>query len=187
MFFNNVLVDTLNHHHHVEDDFMFPKFERMLNKPSAMEENVEGHEKFLPAFELFARYVKETLAKPSEYDGIVFRQLIENFAVDLCHHLQDEIPTIRDLCVLDSKELMKVWKEAHRLATKDTVLWVDGPFILGCQDKEFRIDGTATEFPAVPWVLERVVEKWVGRRHAGAWRFCPSDLAGRRRLLEVNL
>ena len=181
LFFNQQLCVTLDHHHHTEDDYLFPEIERLLGKPSAMENNTAGHEKFMEALHVFDAYVNNT--KPSEYNGLTFRHMIEAFAPDLIQHLHDEIPTLTKLYVIDSKELMKVWKVAEHLATKDTDLYTAGPFTLGCQDKSFKVDGKDGEFPGLPWLLERLMEKWHARRHAGAWKYCPSSIRGERKLL----
>ena len=70
-------------------------------------------------------------------------------------------------------------------AQRDNDPYVAGPFFSGCQDKGFRIDGMEGDFPGVPWVLEKVVRGWYSRRHAEAWRFLPSELDGRRRVLQT--
>ena len=183
LIFNKQLCATLNHHHHTEDD-LFPEIERLLGKPGAMEDNTAGHGKFMGNLRVFEAYVNNT--KPSEYNGLTFRHLIEGFAPDLIQHLHDEIPTLTKLYVLDSRELMKVWKVAEHIATKDTDLYTAAPFTLGCQDKSFKVDGKDSEFSGIPWLVEKAVEKWHARRYAGAWRYCPSDLSGKRRLLSSS-
>jgi len=183
LLFNQQLFTTLDHHHKVEDDYMFPAIEKMLNRPGAMEENGKGHEAFAEGLTIFQKYVFVT--KAAEYNGVTFRHIIESFAPNLIQHLHDEIPTLVGLHVLDSTALMKVWKEAERIALKDHDLYSDAPWTLGCQDKLFTIDGQKCGFPDVPWILEAVIRNWHAKKHAGAWKFCPSDLSGKRRQLKA--
>ncbi|KAK4946311.1 hypothetical protein LTR10_014509 [Elasticomyces elasticus] len=179
LLFNQKLFMILDHHHKVEDEFLFPKIESMLNRPGAMEKDTKKHESFADGLAIFEKYVFQT--KPAEFHGITFQHMIESFAPNLIQHLHDEIPMLMSLHVLDSAALLKVWKKAGRRAAKDAGLYTSGPLTLGCQDKSFTIDGEKSDFPEMPWVLEAVVRNWHSRKYAGAWNFCPSDLSGRRR------
>ncbi|KIW94935.1 uncharacterized protein Z519_04915 [Cladophialophora bantiana CBS 173.52] len=183
LLFNQLLFNTLNHHHHVEDDYMFPTMEKLLGRPGAMEANTKGHDSFAEGLTVFQKYV--FITKPAEYNGVTLRHIIESFAPNLIQHLHDEIPTLANLHVSDGKELMKIWKHAEHIATKDNSLYTDAPWTLGCQDKSFTIDGEKCGFPDVPWVIEAVIRNWHAKKHAGAWKFCPSDLSGKRRLLPI--
>ncbi|KAK5445335.1 hypothetical protein LTS15_010116 [Exophiala xenobiotica] len=183
LFFNQQICSTLEHHHKAEDDYLFPTIEKMLNRPGAMEGNSKGHESFAEGLAIYQKYV--FLTKPSEFNGITLRHIIESFAPDMIQHLHDEIPTFVSLHRLDSKALMRVWKHAEHLATKDTDLYAVAPWMLGCQDKSFTIDGHKPDFPELPWILEVVARSWFARKYAGAWNFCPSDLSGRRRQITV--
>lgn len=185
LLFNQQLFNTLDHHHHVEDDYMFPAIEKLLDRPCAMEENTKGHDSFAEGLAIFQKYVFVT--KSSEYNGVTLRHIIESFAPALIQHLHDEIPTLVNLHVLDSKELMKVWKHAEHIATKDNSLYMDAPWTLGCQDSAFLIDGKKCEFPNIPWMAGAMIRTWHAKRHAGAWSFCPSNLCGKRRLLGATV
>ncbi|KIV98117.1 hypothetical protein PV10_01798 [Exophiala mesophila] len=179
--FNRIIFTTLDHHHKVEDDYMFPAYEKLLNRPGAMESNVKGHESFAEGLSIFHRYI--TMTKPDEFNGTTFRHIIESFAPELIQHLHDEIPTLASLHVLKSEDLMKIWKEAEHIATKDGSLYTDLPWTLTCQDKSFVIDGETSSFPDVPWLIEAVVRNWHAKRYADVWKFSPSDLHGQRRLM----
>lgn len=174
----------LNHHHEVEDDFLFPELEKLLGRPGAMEENTKGHETFMQAFHDFQAYISDS-ETVNRFDGAKWRGLMESFAPDLIQHLHDEIPTLLSLHVLEPKALTKVWAQAHKMATQNDDLYISGPFVLGCQDKQFRIDGEIQDFPGMPWCVQVLIRKWHARKHAGVWEFCPSDLRGQRRLLKA--
>jgi hypothetical protein len=179
LLFNQRLFTTLDHHHKVEDDYMFPAIEKLLGRPGAMEENVKGHQSFAEGLAIFQKYISVT--KSDEFNGTTLRHIIEAFAPELIQHLHDEIASLMGLHVLDSAELMKIWKHAEHLAFKVTDLYFDVPWSLGCQDKSFTIDGVKCTVHSSHWMLEAVVRNWHARRHAGAWKFCPSDLHGHRR------
>jgi hypothetical protein len=53
-----------------------------------------------------------------------------------------------------------------------------GPFVLGCQDSEFLLDGEKIPFPEAPFIAPYVVDYIIARRHAGLWRFNPSTMYG---------
>jgi hypothetical protein len=43
---------------------------------------------------------------------------------------------------------------------------------------KFELDGEVRPFPPVPFFFPYLI-RWVyGKRHAGSWRFCPSDEFG---------
>lgn len=184
MKFNQILCGMLDHHHEVEDDFLFPAWEKMMNRPGGMEENSKGHEAFMEGFHAFQKYCSDA-ETVDNFDSVKHQKMIEAFAPDLIQHLHDEIPTIVSLYVYDHNALHKIWEQADKLATKDADLHVLGPMLLGCQDKDFRIDGETPPFPALPWVAEVLIKKWYARKHSEVWEFLPSDLQGQRRLLKA--
>lgn len=181
LLFNQQLLKMLNHHHQLEDNYLFPEIERLQCRPGCMEESQRGHESFAEGLAIFGEYL--SAATPSKFCGLTFRRIIESFAPNLIQHLHDEIPTLVKLHVLDSRALMRIWRSANHLATKDADLYNDLPWLLGCQDRTFAIDGIKGDFPGGHWIVEALVRNWHAKKHAGIWRFCPSDLSGRRRRL----
>ncbi|RMZ83398.1 hypothetical protein DV737_g1723, partial [Chaetothyriales sp. CBS 132003] len=181
LFFNRQICEMIRHHHATKDEYLYPAIEKLLGKAGAMSSNKAGHGGFMQSFKVFEAYVER--AKPAEYIGLTFRHLIEAFAPRLIQHLHDEIPTLTAAWVLDSGELMKVWKKAEEMATRDAGQRTLACWVLGCQDRSFKLDGKACEFPNSPGLVQWLVGKFYGKKHEGAWRWCPSDLQGRRRLL----
>jgi hypothetical protein len=49
---------------------------------------------------------------------------------------------------------------------------------LGCQDKNFTVDGEKIPFPEVSFLAAYFVDLVLSRRHRGAWRFNPSTMYG---------
>ena len=57
-----------------------------------------------------------------------------------------------------------------------------GPLVLGCQDHGLLLDGKRIQFPELPFALVPYIVDWfMYRRYAGAWRFCPSTFHGQPR------
>jgi len=181
LLFNQQLFNTLDHHRKVNDDYLFREIDKLLRRSCDKTRTTLGRESFAEGLALFEKYV--FITKPSEFNGLTFRHIIESFAGDLVQHLHEDIPAVVGFHQLDSDTLMKVWKHATRIASKNADLSISAPWTLGCQDRAFTIDGAKTDSPEVPWILGAVVRNWHARKHAGVWKFCPSDLSGRRRQL----
>ena len=58
-----------------------------------------------------------------------------------------------------------------------------GPFVFGCQDSNFLLDGEKLAFPEVPVpvIVPYIIDQVIARRYSGAWRFSPSSADGRPR------
>lgn len=182
--FNQILCTMVKRHHEVEDDFLFPAWEKLIGEPRSLETSTESHKKFMKNFYAFQDYVSDPEAADN-FDAFKFRKAIESFAPELIQHLHDEIPTIVNLCTVDDSALHKIWEQAEKLIARDADMHTFGPMVLGCQDKTFRIDGEIPAFPGLPWVASVFIRKWYARKHAEVWEFCPSDLQGQRRLLNA--
>jgi len=60
-----------------------------------------------------------------------------------------------------------------------------GPLVMGSQDNTLPLDGQCIQFPELPFALAPyLVDHIVSRKHAGAWRFCPSTFHGQPRETE---
>lgn len=171
----------LNHHHEIEDTWLFPELEKLLAEPGAMSANVAGHDAFLPGLRLFEAYVSRT--QPQEFCGLTLRHMLDRFAPLLVEHLHDEIPTLLGLWRVEAAPLRKVWAVAEKMGRSGGSLWEAPAMVLACVDREMLMDGAVCAFPEVPWGVETVVRKALARRFAGVWRFAPFDLEGRRRTL----
>ena len=158
---------------------MFPGFERGAGQPGFMEREIEQHH----AFESGLKKLRENAVaeKVDAYDSKDLRGIIDSFAGILPQHLRDEISTLLELRDCNSGELMAVYKAADKKAAgqaKDEIF----PMVLGLCDQSFP---GAEDFPPAPWIAPYLVHYWFARRHAGAWRFLPSDMWGRKRDLPL--
>jgi hemerythrin-like domain-containing protein len=173
---------VLEHHHHIEESYLFGAFEALLGSSApenAMAANVEGHEAFMANLRLFKIYAERT--SPEEFCGMTFRNIIDAFAEEFVEHLHEEIPTMLGMWRVDSEELKKVWAVADKMGQRQGSLFEVPALILGSCQKGFEIDGEVCTFPDAPWLLEVAVRKVFSRKHASVWRFLPCTLSGERK------
>jgi hemerythrin-like domain-containing protein len=104
--------ESMHHHHDMEEQGFFPSIERLSGVKGLMAQNYEQHKAFTPGFEEFDKYVRAT--RPSEFDGMRVRQLVEVFAEPLVKHLHDEIDTLRALNKYDGKEVREAYKRFEK-------------------------------------------------------------------------
>ncbi|KAH0536019.1 hypothetical protein FGG08_007086 [Glutinoglossum americanum] len=180
LFYCAVAYDFIHNHHVTEESTYFPEIEKAAGIPGLMNANIEQHRSLEAGLELFRKYAEET---PKEaYNADKLRRIIDGLAGPLGDHLHEEIPTILDLHdKVSSAALRRAYSHMHNAAEKSSNGFKTGPFVLGCQDADFLLDGEEAVFPEVPWFVPYIVDYAVARRHAGAWRFNPSDMHGRAR------
>ena len=166
----------LDHHHKVEEEFLFPDVEELMGKPGAMETNFEQHHAFEAGLGRFEQYVMQT--NPADFDGQKLRDILDSFVLVLAEHLHDEIPTLMNLHYLDSGKMDKIWARTAHEARKYGDISRDTPFLLSCQDNTFLLDGKASSFPGLPFFLPYLVKLRFASKHKGAWRFSPSGILG---------
>lgn len=96
-------VETIHHHHRVEETRIFPALERVTGQKGIMDSEVAGHETFEAGLKEFEEYVDKTLrAKGEGYEGAKLKGLLEAFAGDLNTHLKVEIGTLESLVKWDA-------------------------------------------------------------------------------------
>lgn len=117
LFFVRSWAAWVSHHHVIEEEKMFPGFEKVIRKPGFLEGNVNQHHAFQPALKRLLAYSKET--KPEGYDSAILRGIVEEMAPPLRGHLSDEIGTLLSMQPYDDGEaLLKVYKECEAQAGK---------------------------------------------------------------------
>jgi Catalase len=180
--YNRLIFKIIDRHHRVEEEHMFQKIEDLLadvgGPRGSMEGNVAQHQAFEAGLSVFEAYVFKT--QPREFQPHTLLHIIESFAPILIDHLHDKIATLLTLHVLKSEDLMKIWKKAEFEATKDDDMYTSLPFILGCQDPTFELDGEVRLFPRIPKAVRPALlmanKWWFSRWKAGVWRFLPSNV-----------
>ncbi|KDQ17587.1 hypothetical protein BOTBODRAFT_155649 [Botryobasidium botryosum FD-172 SS1] len=162
----------VEHHHKVEEEFLFPSLEKVLEKPGFFDGEIEQHNGFHAGFDEMREYVKEMT--PENFNAATLIGIIDKFGTSFQQHLSDEVQTLLSLekePKADSVKLLKVWKDMEAMAVKQGYFL---PFVLGLCDRTY--EGGIHHFPPIPNFVCYIAHYWYGRRNCGAWRFCPSDI-----------
>jgi hemerythrin-like domain-containing protein len=194
LFFTECWCNWVSHHHMLEEEIMFPGWEKLIGKEGFMGREVEQHHAFEAGLKKLKRYAEERLGAGKEgggegsikYDGEALRGIIRDFADPFRVHLVDEIDTLLQLGQFEkeSDAIMSKYKKAEKEAGKQ-VPEETFPLVLGLCDKTFE-GGRHKNWPPMPWLAPYFVHYWFGRKHKGAWRFCPSDCWGNPRELAFS-
>jgi hemerythrin-like domain-containing protein len=116
LFFVKSWAGWVSHHHVLEEEQMFPGFEKVIGQTGFLEGNVNQHHVFQPALKRMLAYGSNT--KPADYDASTLRGIIEEMAPALREHLSDEIQSLLSMRPYDSAALLKVYKECEAEAGK---------------------------------------------------------------------
>lgn len=104
--------ESMEHHHHAEEQEFFPNIERISGQEGIMDRNVQQHQEFAPGFLAFQEYSRS--CKPREYSGMTLVECLRDFAPALIRHLHNEIDTLLALDVYDSEALRLAYKRFER-------------------------------------------------------------------------
>lgn len=127
LFFAGSWVKMVNHHHGVEEEFMFPEIERFSGRPGLMEDPRHQHELFHGGLEDLLKYASETKPENYRWEGPGgMKAIVDGFAGHLTDHLYAEIDILLGLGDLDDKQLREAWDkaEAHAKATGNIAFMV---------------------------------------------------------------
>jgi hypothetical protein len=179
LFFNKQLCFALHRHQHFLDEYLLRRFESMLNRPTAVEGISETSRTFILGLDAFQQYLFTT--EPAEYDGATLRLIINSFGPGLVQFLHGQIRMLTDLGIAGSHASVKAWKESWRSVIRQADLYSWGPWMLGCYDSAFEVDGEKERPREFSWARRVVIRSWYARKYSVAWRFCPSDFVGSKR------
>ncbi|KAL1872622.1 hypothetical protein Plec18167_006740 [Paecilomyces lecythidis] len=177
LFFVKSWAGWVSHHHVLEEEQMFPGFEKIIGKDGFLEGNVDQHHAFQPALKKLLAYGSDI--KPEQYDAAVLLAIVEELGPALRQHLSDEIPSLLSMQPYDGPALLEVYKECEAEAGKQDKHVVP-PMVLGLRDVTFQ---GGNNWPAMPPLSEWFVHYLFARRHSGSWRFLPCDTWGKPRPL----
>ncbi|TVY23083.1 Sterol-4-alpha-carboxylate 3-dehydrogenase,decarboxylating [Lachnellula hyalina] len=173
----SIVFEFMHHHNLSEEHHFFPAIQKHTGNSELMQVNLQQHRKIDDAFEPLQKYAE--LVSRDEYDGHKLRFLIDKFAPIYQEHMKAEIDTILDLHdKIDSVSLMKIDKNMRDTAENYSDIFKAAPLYLGCQDKNFTVDGEKIPFPEVSFLAAYFVDLVLSPRHKGAWRFNPSTQYG---------
>ncbi len=127
-------IETIHHHHSLEETMLFPDFERVLNAPGLMDTNIEQHAAFEKGLKIFADWVDETAKEPGRYSGSRAVELVDGFAPALSIHLTAEVDSLLELVKYDpdGSKTTKCFRELEKIAMGDVDKVSSGVFILLC-------------------------------------------------------
>ncbi|KAM7216537.1 hypothetical protein V8F06_008065 [Rhypophila decipiens] len=189
--FTKCTIAFLQNHHKCEELVFFPMLEAQASRPGMMSVDVEQHRAFedsLHDLEVYVALGLESLAGKGdkarkaewEFNAQDLRSKMDALAEPLSKHLHEEIPRLLEVGKLVSGYTLETCYTAlHDEAEWTTDAFEIGPLVLGCQDRTLKIDNQEIQFPVLPFSwAPHLVQHIVARKHAGAWRFCPSTFFG---------
>lgn len=142
-----------------------------------MKQNHAEHRLFHHGLEEVSKYARAT--EPSKYKSEDLLAILDGFAQPLATHLRNEIDSILRMQEYSSEIAVKIFTEGVQKSMDGADKADHLPFLFGTHDKTF--EGGKHYFPPVPFIVNVGLMWWYGGKHAGAWRFCPSDLWSRPR------
>ncbi|RYP05227.1 hypothetical protein DL765_009899 [Monosporascus sp. GIB2] len=117
LFYVQSWVKMVNHHHWVEESFIFPEMEKFSGKPGLMAEPQRQHELFHDGMNKLLGYASTMKPESYRWEGQGgMKEIIDSFAHHLVNHLHDEIDVLLTMKDLDSAGLKKTWEQAEVLA-----------------------------------------------------------------------
>lgn len=116
LFFVQAWAGWVLHHHDLEEEKMFPSFEKVIGISNFLEGNVKQHHSFQPALRELLEY--STRTQSVDYQPLVVRRLIEKMAPNFRQHLNDEIATLMSMEPYKGEALLEIWKECEADAGK---------------------------------------------------------------------
>jgi hemerythrin-like domain-containing protein len=107
----------VQHHHWVEETFIFPELEKVMSRPGLMDDPKHQHGLFHDGMERILEYASTTT--PEEYrwegpDGM--KAILDSFSKHLADHLYAEIDVFLSMQDLDGDLLKKTWGSAEGIA-----------------------------------------------------------------------
>ncbi|KAJ5371770.1 hypothetical protein N7517_003776 [Penicillium concentricum] len=177
LFFIKCWTGWVSHHHIMEEEMMFPGFEKVIGTPGFLGDNVEQHHGFQPQLKILQDYSAHT--KLAGYDPSIIRKTIEVMGPSFRDHLGDEIDSLLRMIDYNPEALMKVYKSCVAEATKQDKQVVP-PMVLGLRDVTFE---GGNQWPSLPPMAGWVINYFFARKHSHAWRFLPCNGWGKPRRL----
>lgn len=117
LFYVHSWVKMVNHHHWVEESFIFPEMEKFSGRPGLMDGPRHQHELFHPGMDRLLGYCSATSPEEYRWEGEGgMEDIINSFSKELTDHLYAEIDLLLKLDDLDSQGLGQTWDKAENIA-----------------------------------------------------------------------
>lgn len=142
LFFTKTWASWVTHHHKIEEEILFPGFERVTGVPGLMARDVEQHHGFEGELQGFLKYVSEVGVEDVQGDEI--RKRIEAFGESFRVHLEQEVEGLIGLGVYEAVqgELVGVYRVCEREATRQDKVCIQHtyPFLLVLLSQDLTLD-----------------------------------------------
>lgn len=203
MLYTKAWVDTVHHHHSLEETIFFSRVDALAKEAGVpeglMDPNVDQHHAFEPKLHETLAWVEGVRQGETGYDSKTLIGLIDSFAPILTQHLHDEIATLIKLEKCDAVKVKKAMEDTAKegvktadMVRKPTLIIkmyklmkmaqsLVIPQFMGCIDKTYP---GSEAFPPLPFFLPYLNAYWFSRKHRGCWRFNPCDHWGKPRPLQ---
>lgn len=124
LFYTQSWVKMVNHHHWVEETFIFPELEKSTGKQGIMDTPKHQHELFHSGIEKLLAYTEHTSSNLETYrwDGEGgMKEIIDSFNQHLVDHLYAEIDIFLGLggMDIDGAVLEETWGKAEKIAQQN--------------------------------------------------------------------
>ncbi|KAH9487381.1 hypothetical protein JR316_0001456 [Psilocybe cubensis] len=174
MVFCLTVLDTIHHHHNVEETFYFPTLEKKLGAGS-LSSNVDEHASFVPQLDATAQWCRDVQAGKEQYDANVFLEKINSFGDLMYEHLVHELPTLESSKIkaaFTEQELKAIDKDFQKIVFADIDFHTTLPMTIVCMNP------ATPWFPPLPAPARWAARWWFSRKHSAAWQFGPLDFSG---------
>lgn len=117
LFYTQSWAKMVNHHHWVEETYIFPDIEKFVGKPGFMDGPKLQHELFHDGLERLLKYVSITTPNEYRWEGRTgMKEIFDSFSKPLTDHLYAEIDVFLSMDHLNGAELKKTWTKAEDVA-----------------------------------------------------------------------
>ncbi|KAJ3742335.1 hypothetical protein DFH05DRAFT_1461458 [Lentinula detonsa] len=174
MIFGLAVVDNIHHHHDLEEQYLFPEYEKKLGH-GAMSQNVQEHKQFVPALLELKEHMEDIKSGNSLYDSNLLLSKIHSFSDVMIAHLTHEVSLLesgRMRANFTEKDLKDIDSGFMSLALKRIEFATTMPLSVVCGNPE------TPWFPPFPLPLKWATRWWFARKYSEAWEFGPLDLYG---------
>ncbi|KAG8857680.1 hypothetical protein FRC20_000236 [Serendipita sp. 405] len=181
-FFVFCATQSIEHHHHLEETYVFPNLEPefktdVLDEHAAFAKGLHDLDNYAMAVMGVSQGKKygQTVPDPSKtkepYDGQKIKRLLETLAVPLFTHLQHEIGWLEPEKVRASGVPLSRFDEIDALIDQHIRNELDVPSSL-----VFSLYHSPpySQAPHLPWILRKVIVPWIAYwKHRRCWRWFP--------------
>ncbi|KAF8169124.1 hypothetical protein K438DRAFT_1983441 [Mycena galopus ATCC 62051] len=175
------VVDSVHHHHDLEETFLFPELEKKLGA-GTLSACVEQHAEFVPDLLELKKHLEVINAGKETYSGSLLVEKINSFSDVMIDHLRQEIPALesgRMRAVFTEKELKDMDAAFMKLALAKTDFNTTLPLSVVCGNP------ATPWFPPFPLPLKWLTTYWFSRKYKESWEFGPLDLYGTPRVAKA--